>query len=294
MFNIGGIQPFQQFGIFNTHNIQTRPVNQVLNMAAQNIVGFGGSQVDNIQFGNGALSGGWSLNLPVFDYQMTNAQEYSFLAESDGQLQTRDQIVMDWDGDGKILTKGRTDEAERVSFDVDGDGVVDRAEWTTGDAFLAYDVNGDGDINDGTELMNTTGIDGEQGKYANGWQKVSALFDENQDGMIAGDELDKLSIWADGNADGVTDDGELISAQDAGVQSIDTRTGSVVRASLTEDLSLNSGERITAGGFDQPYYFPTFTQEGGTNYFGRPMTRFDIHGGEWNVPSNYWMNPAFM
>lgn len=95
-------------------------------------------------------------------------------------------------------------------------------EWLAkngGDGFLVADFNGDGKINDATELFGTEGTKG--AKYQNGYEKLAALFDKNHDGKVTGEEMKGLQVWADKNADGVVQDGELQSLKQHGITSFD-------------------------------------------------------------------------
>lgn len=133
-----------------------------------------------------------------------------------------DPIYLDIDWDGKLNVQG----GQRIAFDINGDGIVDVVhEWNTRDGQLVYDANGNGIVDDGREIMNETGIDGEQNKYGFGWQKARDLFDVDADGVIDGDELEGVSIWIDSNGDGVTDACELRSAIELNIVAIDTVNG---------------------------------------------------------------------
>ena len=95
-------------------------------------------------------------------------------------------------------------------------------EWLSangGDGFLASDDNGDGQINDITELF---GMYGSGGPYANGFEKLTALYDTNGDGQISGDELDGLLVWKDSNANAQVDPGELLPVSAYGIINIST------------------------------------------------------------------------
>jgi hypothetical protein len=84
---------------------------------------------------------------------------------------------------------------------------------------LAMDLNGNGLIDDGTELFTP---DFAGGSFATGGEALASL-DDNGDGVIdAGDAaFAGLLVWRDGDADGVTDAGELVSLADAGITAID-------------------------------------------------------------------------
>ena len=81
--------------------------------------------------------------------------------------------------------------------------------------------------------------------WANGYEAL-ALLDADKDGKITGAELEPLALWFDRNRDGVVDDGELLSAVQAGVTTIFyTPDG---RDSKTGDISASIGyERIENG-----------------------------------------------
>jgi len=288
MFNIGGIGNLNQLSYLT---FAQGNLNKTLGNSSRTLLG---DESGGVNFGNGFLSSGWSLSFPIYNYSTMQAWDYKFATEFGRRVVRRDPVILDWNGDGQISTKGRDKSSERISFDVNGDGLMDRTEWVKGDALLVYDANGDGVINNGRELMNEVGINGEQGKYKNGWEKARDIFDTNKDGIIMGEELDKVKIWVDANGDGRTDEGELISAKDAGIYYIDTNSGYVMKRELSQQLDFGAFENISTTGFGGPFYFPTFQQTGGTTGFGQPFTSFDHHGGEWDIPSNFWINPAFL
>ncbi len=98
----------------------------------------------------------------------------------------------------------------------------EKTEWLArdgGDGLLAWDVNGDGKINSGKELFGNFDVDGSN-KFEDGYQKLAQHFDKNKDGVVNGRELEGLSVWQDGNADGVTQDGELKSVAEHGITSL--------------------------------------------------------------------------
>ncbi len=145
------------------------------------------------------------------------------------QMQTMDPLVLDLDGDGVEVSTA----AEGVEFDLDGDGVKEQAAFATGDdAFLVLDRNGNGMIDDGRELF------GDQNGAANGLAEL-AKFDDNHDGRIdAQDSIyNDLQLYSDRNADGISQNSELISLAEAGIESIDLHQQDF-------DHELESGNRI--------------------------------------------------
>ncbi|MCD8540688.1 MAG: hypothetical protein LRY55_13660 [Leadbetterella sp.] len=129
-----------------------------------------------------------------------------------------DPVYLDTNQDDKLNIAG----GKSVCFDINGDGVKDVVhEWNTSDAQLVYDVNLNGLVDDGKEIMNETGIDGTQNKYRNGWAKVRDIFDKNNDGFIDCSELQLTSYWTDANGNGTVEPGELKSAGQLGIITID-------------------------------------------------------------------------
>jgi len=127
-------------------------------------------------------------------------------------------LILDLDGDGLELsshTKG-------VNFDLTGDGVRDQTAWTKqqnsfDDAFLVLDSNKDGKINSGKELF------GDQNGAENGFAEL-AKHDSNNDGVINEQDAvyEDLKLWADMDADGNVDEGEMKSLAELGLKSINT------------------------------------------------------------------------
>ena len=143
-------------------------------------------------------------------------------------------VILDLNGDGKLGVGGKG--GPKINFDLFGNGNVTGTEWLaqgTEDGLLVADFDGNGQIDSGRELMRNTGVNGEQGKYKNGWDKVRQLFDTNKDGKVAGDELNKMSVWVDKNADGKTDPGELQSLASRGVSEIELPPGDTLLSSFT-------------------------------------------------------------
>ena len=89
------------------------------------------------------------------------------------------------------------------------------------DGFLALDLNGDGRINNGTELFGNETLLADGSKTGNGFQALAAL-DSTGDGVVdASDALfTDLRVWRDLNQNGETDEGELSTLVELGVQSL--------------------------------------------------------------------------
>ncbi len=106
------------------------------------------------------------------------------------------------------------------------------------DGFLVLDRNGNGKIDDGGELF------GDQVELSNGVTSISGFealadLDTNKDGIIDKNDAawNNLQVWVDANQNGISEQGELKSLNDLGIESIslditkeenvDTATGSM-------------------------------------------------------------------
>lgn len=131
---------------------------------------------------------------------------------------TRSPLILDLDGDG-VETLGKN---SGVHFDHDGNGFAELSGWVSeDDGLLVRDINNNGKIDDGTELFgdNTRLSNGK--KAANGFAALADM-DSNGDGMINAQDLafNDLKVWKDEDSDGQVDEGELLTLEQADIQSI--------------------------------------------------------------------------
>ncbi len=125
-----------------------------------------------------------------------------------------DPIVIDMDGDG-IELLARTEDG--VYFDMDDDGRKELTGWVgPDDALLVIDADRDGQVHSIEELVGDLG--------RSGFTEL-ATYDSNGDRVIdAADAVwTDLKVWQDANTNGVVDSGEMVTAQAAGLRSIDLR-----------------------------------------------------------------------
>jgi Ca2+-binding RTX toxin-like protein len=152
-------------------------------------------------------------------------------------------VIFDLDGDGAGLVE-LADSATR--FDMNGDGIADKTGWIEqGDAFLALDRNGNGTIDGIGEISFVGDKPGAKTDL-----EGLAAFDGNSDGILDGDDerFVEFRLWRDGNADGKTDAGELLSLAEAGIVSISltgTTTGDEQVAG--KNLIYNTGSYTLVG-----------------------------------------------
>jgi Ca2+-binding RTX toxin-like protein len=132
-------------------------------------------------------------------------------------------VIVDMDGDGIELTK--LDEST-TNFDFDDDGFLERTAWTTGDdALLVFDLNNDGRVTESKEIAFAKWTEEDDTDL----EALAAHFDSNQDKVL--DERDagwnQFRLWQDRDSDGVVDDGEMVTLDEAGIKSIglETRDG---------------------------------------------------------------------
>lgn len=124
-------------------------------------------------------------------------------------------LVIDLDGDG--IETVSSDKG--VYFDHDGNNIAERSGWVSkDDGLLVRDINGNGQIDNGTELFGDNTILSNGQKAQNGFEALKDL-DSNNDGVF--NNLDstwnQVKVWKDSNKNGIVDNGELLSLEQAGV-----------------------------------------------------------------------------
>lgn len=144
-------------------------------------------------------------------------------------------IIVDVNGDGYSLTSVGTG----VRFDISGTGSTVPVAWTAADsddAVLVWDRDNSGGIEGGAELFGNASPLPLGGTARSGFEALAAL-DDNGDGLI--DERDaiysQLQLWTDGDHDGVTSPGELVSPGEVGMVFVET----AARESQRQDPSGN-------------------------------------------------------
>ena len=171
----------------------------------------------------------------------------------------RDPLTLDLNNNG--LETVPVNATNPVYFDLTGEGVQSSVGWVApNDGFLVLDRNGDGLINDGTELFGdatpayeagTTNPSTGSGLTVDGFAAL-AQEDTNGDGIVnSGDaNFANLRVWQDLNQDGVSQDGELKTLSELGIESFNV-------ASINHSQLLANGNQIADTG--------TFTRMDGTS-----------------------------
>ena len=132
---------------------------------------------------------------------------------------TRSPLVVDLDGDG-VETIGTN---SNVYFDHDNNGFAESTGWVgKDDGLLVRDLNNNGQIDDGTELFGNNSVLSSGEKAANGFEALKDL-DSNNDGIFNSSDTawNQVKVWKDANSNGVVDEGELLTLEQAGIENID-------------------------------------------------------------------------
>jgi len=127
-------------------------------------------------------------------------------------------LILDLDGDGVEII----DISKGVRFDLDADGKLDTTTWVNpDDGLLVRDINKDGLINDAKEIFGSQTIKDDGTRANDGFEALREL-DENEDGVF--DQQDQsfteLKVWQDLNSDGISQENELKTLAEIGLDSI--------------------------------------------------------------------------
>lgn len=107
-----------------------------------------------------------------------------------------------------------------VLFDLDGSGRPVRWGWIRDSAtWLVWDPQGTGNITSGLQLIGGVTF---WVFWRDGYEVLDAL-DDNADGRLSGEELQGLALWADANSNGISESGEVVPANEAGLRELRTQ-----------------------------------------------------------------------
>ena len=131
-----------------------------------------------------------------------------------------DPIVIDFDQDGLEFIN-ITD--SQVKFDSEGDGKLRRMAWMKGtEGILAWDIDKNGAINRLDEINFWSHVKAGKEGMSDLQSLQHSEFDENQDGVFNASDTkwSEFRIWRDLNSNGVSEDGELQTLQEAGIKNL--------------------------------------------------------------------------
>jgi hypothetical protein len=118
-----------------------------------------------------------------------------------------------------------------ILADFYGDGFEIGMEWVGPQDGLLVAPKADGSV-DMSSLFGTAG------GYETGYEKLS-LYDNNNDGLVNGEELVGLSVWQDANGNGVADAGEVKTVQELGITEISLNANANFVSSFTMNGKTN-------------------------------------------------------
>jgi len=159
---------------------------------------------------------------------------------------TRSPLILDLDGDGVETTSVLAG----THFDNDGNGFAEASGWVgKDDGLLVWDRNGNGKIDDGSELFGNNSYLEDGSAAANGFAALAEL-DTNRDGKIdSGDAaFTQLRVWKDGDSNAVVGSGELLTLNEAGVQSLGLAYSQQSVTDAQGNQHLQAGQYVTTGG----------------------------------------------
>ncbi len=182
---------------------------------------------------------------------------FDFLTAMQSIRYNPDPLVIDLESNGISLTS----KEEGVYFDEDSKGLKEKSQWINPeDALLAIDLNNNGIIDSGEELFGTSTILSDGSLARNGFEALTQ-YDSNSDGIIDLQDaiFENLLVWRDKNADGITDEGELESIIQHGIESIsltpieNAETDSAIRSA---EIRYTDGHtaKVSEVDFEADYY----------------------------------------
>ncbi len=189
------------------------------------------------QFSNG--------NLGIFLETEPDDDEEETPDTSDAERRTS-PIVIDLDGDG-VETLGLT---RHRYFDHDANNMQERTAWAgADDGFLVRDVNGNGRIDSGREMFGNHTLLKNGSLAANGFEALRDI-DSNQDGKLDANDatFSQLRIWRDANSNGLTDVGELLTLEQAGIAAVRTQWQTSTFVDATGQIHGQIGSAIRTDG----------------------------------------------
>ncbi len=153
-------------------------------------------------------------------------------------------LIIDLNGDGVGLISAAQ---STTRFDWDGDGIADQTGWVdSNDGILVFDRNGDDIVSGGNELSFVNDRAG-----ANSDLDGLRAFDSNGDGRFSSNDTSWSSfrIWRDANSNGISDTGELVSLEEAGIEAINLAGSAVNQAwGWGENITINTGSIVRTNG----------------------------------------------
>lgn len=169
------------------------------------------------------------------------------IAQAASPPRRMDPLTLDLNGDGVVMT---TSEGSGAHFDHDSNGFAESTGWVApDDGLVVRDLNNNGTIDSGRELF------GDQTELANGTLATNgftaiAALDSNADGAVTSADAawGGLRVWKDADGDGHTDEGELLTMEQAGVAGINTAHTNPNQTDLSGNVLAQAGTFVRTDG----------------------------------------------
>ena len=155
-------------------------------------------------------------------------------------------LILDLDGDGVETTSV----ANGIYFDHDGNGFAEKSGWVgKDDGLLVRDLNNNGQIDNGSELFGSNTLLSNNQKAANGFEALKDL-DSNGDNIFNNQDTawNEVKVWKDANGNGVVDEGELLTMEQAGITGFDLNYQSQSRDDANGNAHLQTSTITKADG----------------------------------------------
>lgn len=176
-------------------------------------------------------------------------------------------LAIDLDGEGiETIDINKS----QIYFDVDNDGFREQTGWISkNEAILAIDKNGNGKIDNQSEMFGSTD--------STGFEDLRSI-DSNGDGIINSQDADfnKIRLWQDLNENGVTEEGELKTLTEAGIQSIYTNAYTINATDNNNIITEKSTIQYTDGTTKDLYDVATQYNDMYTVYGGDYILDADV------------------
>ncbi|WP_138379547.1 cadherin domain-containing protein [Luteithermobacter gelatinilyticus] len=154
-------------------------------------------------------------------------------------------VALDLDGDGIELISVYE---SNVSMNVDEDAALERIGWIgADDAWLALDKDGSGTIDHFNEISFVADTFG-----ANTDLEGLAVYDTNLNGLLDEQDAryDEFQLWQDSNSNGLAEEGELVTLQQAGIRAIELEPTPTrdTASGATDNVITGTSRYLTADG----------------------------------------------
>ena len=155
-------------------------------------------------------------------------------------------LIVDLDGDGVETTTSENG----TYFDHDNNGFAEKSGWVgKDDGLLVRDLNNNGQIDNGSELFGSNTLLSNNQKAANGFEALKDL-DSNGDNIFNNQDTawNEVKVWKDANGNGVVDEGELLTMEQAGITGFDLNYQSQSRDDANGNAHLQTSTITKADG----------------------------------------------